>query len=399
MEQKRMNNKIELVNIAVKKAVKWLVLIVSFASISSMALAQDLLKDGYPERYEVKKGDTLWAIAGQYLNQPWRWPELWQANSDIENPDLIYPGDVLVLTMENGKPILRSLKSASLAPKKRETIKLRPKVRESDYANSVAPISPEAILPFIFSPLVTTADEINSSAYIVDGVGNRLVGGKGDQMYARGLKDTSKADYQIFRSGRVFVHPVTGETLGLEAEDVGTATLLQAGDTARVAILDTNGTDVVSGDFLRPINPSDSVPFFFPQVHSTMGINGLILPAVTNNAELGKFDIVAVSIGERELAKPGQVFKIMSQARLKLDPTKKDEAFVIPQENVGLLMLIRVFEKVSYAIVTDATRPVNIGDTILHPEAWVDHQATAAKLLSQREETTLSKIKKIFSPK
>ena len=42
--------------------------------------------------HTVVKGDTLWHIAGRYVNDPFRYPELTKL-SKISNPDLIYPGN------------------------------------------------------------------------------------------------------------------------------------------------------------------------------------------------------------------------------------------------------------------------------------------------------------------
>ncbi|WP_162949476.1 LysM peptidoglycan-binding domain-containing protein, partial [Pseudomonas aeruginosa] len=73
---------------------------------SGLAQAQVDLREGHPDRYTVVRGDTLWDISGKFLRQPWKWPELWHANPQIQNPHLIYPGDTLSLVYVDGQPRL-----------------------------------------------------------------------------------------------------------------------------------------------------------------------------------------------------------------------------------------------------------------------------------------------------
>ena len=96
---------------------------IALVTLVSIAHAGDVLslKDGHPQTYVVKKGDTLWDISQMYLDDPWLWPEIWHVNPQIDNPHLIYPGDKLNLVYIDGRP--------RLVVKRGKEVKLTPEMR------------------------------------------------------------------------------------------------------------------------------------------------------------------------------------------------------------------------------------------------------------------------------
>ncbi len=141
------------------------------------------LKDGHPDRYTVVKGDTLWDISGKFLRKPWKWPELWQANPQIQNPHLIYPGDVLSLVYIDGQPRLMLNRGES-----RGTIKLSPKIRSTPIAEAIPTIPLDKINAFLLANRIVDGDaDFSNAPYVVAGDQESvIVSGTGDRAYARG---------------------------------------------------------------------------------------------------------------------------------------------------------------------------------------------------------------------
>ena len=204
------------------------------ALISAVVSAEDVqLAPDHPDHYTVTKGDTLWDIAGKFLAKPWQWPEIWHANPQIKNPDLIYPGDELVLVYRDGMPSLE-LKGGERHLGGRD-YKLEPTIREYPNEDAIKAIPLDAIRPFLDRPLVVDEGVLEDAPYVVSSPDQHLITGAGNRIYIRGITDQSITRYTIFRKGGAYRNPgdaisgvpgsATGEILGYEALDVGDAVI------------------------------------------------------------------------------------------------------------------------------------------------------------------------------
>jgi len=335
-------------------------LLLSLVCWTQLAWSQDapILAADYPDRYTVIDGDTLWGISSRFLRDPWRWPEVWQGNPQVENPDLIYPGDVLLMSFIDGKATVRSLR--------REVVKLLPTARAEDYSEAIPPIDPAAIQAYLNAPLVTDEEELLKAAYIVEGFDSRLLLGRYNKFYARGITELEAKEYRVFRPGRHFKDPVTGESLGFEAKHLGDAKMLTVSDPSKL-IITKSLEDITIRDRLRPVRVKEALPFFYPSAPLDSSVTGVILETPNRSTELGALSVIAINLGEREQMRPGDVLRIFSHSRTRDDPMTGEE-YSTPEERVGLALIFRTFAKVSYAIITDSERQVLPGDILRSPE-------------------------------
>ncbi len=315
------------------------------------------LQENHPTEYVVVKGDTLWDISGRFLQSPWRWPEVWDVNPQIDNPHLIYPGDQIYLTWVDGRPRL-SLR--------RGIRKLSPQVRVQALAQPIPAIPLRDIASFLNDNLVTQGDELEAAPYVIGGRNESIIAGAGDRVYARGtLVDAEVEQQTLYRPAREYTHPVTGEFLGYELYKV--ADVEVAATDGDILTLDLRKTreEVRTRDRLLP-NRSERIQSVFQPQPGDELTDGLIIDVLGGVAKIGQFDAVAISAGASEGLEPGDVFAIYKKGEAVKDPVN-GEIVSLPSERAGELMVFKTFDRVSYALVMKATNVISVGDELRVP--------------------------------
>lgn len=340
-----------------------------FGFTSQLVKADELvLQNSAPDRYVVVKGDTLWDISGRFLKQPWRWPEIWNLNRDeIKDPHWIYPGDVVVLDRSGATPRLRLLKSEKYGSGSGSGRgKLSPQIRSEPYGTGALPsISPAAIEPFLSKPLVTDdKDSLAGNPHIVGTDGDRVILGTGNIAYVRGLKEQDGVFWQIFRPGKALVDPDTQETLGYEAIYLGEARVTQFGEPATIEI--TKSTQEITIRDRLALPPPQTSISYVPHA-PTQAIEGRVISVYGGVAEAGQNDIVSISKGLRDGIEVGHVLALYRRGKIAKPLYGESEGIKLPDERYGLLFVFRTFEKLSYGLVVQTSRPVNILDTVRTP--------------------------------
>ena len=310
-----------------------------------------------PSSYTVAEGDTLWSIAVRFLNDPWRWQEIWQANAFINNPDLIYPGDLLILSEQDGRPVLKALR--------RETVKLEPQIYSEGRAKAIPTIDPAAIQVFIRSPLVVARNELSESGYVVSGANETLIMGKYDQVYVRAIEGEPGDQFRVFRPGKVYQDIITGDILGQEARHIADLRLLRHGDESSKMTVLSAYEELAMGDRLRAMSVESADRYFYPSP-APEHLRGHIVDMPSALGEAGPMATVVLNLGLNDAVETGSVFRIYRTGVVRSDPVSGGQ-FELPEEAIGLVLVYRSFERLSFALITDASQSIRTGDTIISP--------------------------------
>lgn len=325
------------------------------------------LQDNAPDRHVVVRGDTLWSIAAKFLKDPWRWPEMWKLNRDeIKNPHLIYPGDVIVLDRSGSRPELRIAMG--------DTVKLSPRVRAEDTSRQAVPsIPPRVIEPFLSRPLVIEPDGLDNAPRIIAAQADRVYLGSGDVAYVSGIRD-AKPDslWQIYRPGKALVDPESQKTLGYEAVFLGDSKVTKSGDPATIQIFGAQ-QEIGKGDRLIAAGPL-VLKSYAPHAPIAL-VQGQIIATRGGLGETGPQNVVTLNKGKNDGLEPGHVLALLRLGRTAVEKTRSTkwfrpdttEAIKLPDERYGLVFVFRTFDRVSYALVMSASRPVQINDVVTSP--------------------------------
>ncbi|NVO04624.1 MAG: LysM peptidoglycan-binding domain-containing protein [Rhodoferax sp.] len=360
--------------------------------VAQKGVALSELAAGAPDRYTIKSGDTLWAISKLYLKSPWRWPELWGMNLDqIKNPHRIYPGQVLLLDRSNGRATLRLEDgSTDLVPADVTTVRVSPRNRIEALADSALPtLRPSAIEPFLAEPIIVDEAEFLAAPRIVSAQEGRVLLTRGDRAYARGQAGTPLLDdqakeklFRVFRSATPLKDPETGKVLGFEAIYAGKAKLTSSESTAEETDADGKTTtsivpariDIVAakeeirvGDRLLP-EPPRQVRIYTP--HAPQGkLSGRIVSVYGSAVEnAAQNQVVVISKGTADGVDAGTILAVLKNGARVVDKEDATRPTIkLPDERIGLMMVFRTFEKLSYALILEITDGVRVGDRLESP--------------------------------
>lgn len=373
-------------------------------TVAAFAVSQDF-RDGHPDTYTVKRGDTLWDISARFLKRPWLWPEIWQANPQIRNPHLIYPGDVISLAYLD-------------------------RVAVTPGARTEAPVTgvPLAeVEPFLKN--LRVVDSVEGMPYVVGLEEDRLRATGGQVVYVKGLSGAqpgqryavvrptvrygridrtqccdimTKADldFRGRRTAGTNLDAVSGvdpmwasllvprresEILGYELMQQGVGTISRGevgGIEAATLVMDGFGREIRAGDRIIPVEAQPYDLQFFPHPPKAQFDYGRarVLAVADMLTSGGPRDVVALSVGARDGVDNGTVFSTWRVGQTAADAVKtgadRDPTAVpragrvrLPDEFAGHLMVFRTFDKVSYALVMDSIRPTRVGYELKHPDA------------------------------
>lgn len=374
--------------------------------LAGAVMAQDVsVRTDHPDEYVVVRGDTLWDISARFLDHPWQWPAIWHANQQIQNPHLIYPGDRISLVYIDGLPSL-------VVNGGKRTVRLSPDILATD-REAISSVALERIKPFIKNARIISKEQFATLPYVVANLENRMNVTIGDRTYVRGLSASVGQQYAIVRLGNIyyrmsgekrravdpgyklheperieypsgFWRPVNTwgkktEIIGYELYEVSQATLVKNGDPAILSI-ESGRMEVQEGDFVLPLDTHSYPANFMP--HAMAGIpNDLKVLAIEGaHYGVGHYQIVAISGGSRQGVEAGHVFSAFRPGAtirdrikypagsLKDASTWNGDKVTLPDEYDAHIMVFRVFDEVSYAMVMDGARPVREHDLLRHPD-------------------------------
>ena len=320
--------------------------------------------------YVVKKGDTLWGIAKELLNNPVLWPQIREQNPFITNPNRIFPGDTLVIP--GGAPAQAPVAEAP----KPEPPKEEPK-QEVMAPTPAPPPAPQTII--VPPPPVPPASQmaiacppilVDEGAVEAAGIGsiirskdNRLMLSMEDSV-AIGL-DTDQVPkvgdrLAVIRQGIRVSHPEQRNTLGRTLSTLGVLTVTEVRDRTVLARILYSCEAMMIGDRVGPLVlapfPADKIP-----QPTSRQVEGYIVDSTRPQQLLGLQSMVYLDVGKDKGINPGDVFAIYRLSAAAVSPST-GQVFPIPPVRMGEATVIRVTATNSTAVITASAVEMRAGD-------------------------------------
>ncbi|MGZ5200602.1 MAG: LysM peptidoglycan-binding domain-containing protein [Telluria sp.] len=342
------------------------------------APASDFRPDA-PDQHVVVKGDTLWGISGAFLNNPWRWPEVWGLNRDeIRNPHWIYPGQVIYFDREHGRLTLSKPGSGGGdGADGVSDLRMAPQIRTDGLGKDAVPAIPSSVIePFLSQPMVVQADDLDGAPRLAASQQGHLFLGRGDTVYVSGDLKGGKS-FQVFRPGTPLRDPESGRIVAYQATYLGTVALqAEPKDGANVStfVVASSNREMRVGDLLVPAPPTP-IRNYAPHPPERE-VKARVMSIYGDTTQAGQSQVVTVNKGSIDGLDVGSVLQLYHYGKTVPDPASTGflglgvfrTQLKLPDERFGDLFIFRVFKHVSYGLIMQVKEPVQVGDVANSPE-------------------------------
>jgi hypothetical protein len=332
------------------------------------------IKQDAPQKYVVQKGDTLWDISKMYLDKPWLWPELWRTNVHIQNPHLIYPGDELSLSQnEQGEMVLELSRQEA-----KTEIKMSPQGSKLVKEPDPIPALPWSVIkPFIEDDQIMQLVDYERHPYIL---GNQ----DGSVLFASNNLTLSKASRSYQSNFKVLrkqneIYDLSGNFIGLQIRHVANAEAVDADlDNQRLVKIEDANYEVKRGDRLVPDENNTPTSIMLSAAQEQ---RGYIIDDLEQHRLLGKYNVVIIDLGAEQVS-AGMVMGIYTNGPNIIDDEKPkykgendplanafimDSDIIQPALKIGEIIVFKVFEKASYALITKSSKVIKRGAIVAKP--------------------------------
>lgn len=358
-------------NQIIKKNIIKIIFLILFVMIGLLPAvylyADEKDQEKIPEEYIIKEKDTLWDISEKFLKDPFLWPYIWQNNDYISNPDLIYPGDKLLLKKIE-LPLLPEPEE-----KKEARVEVKKKISKSKTERITRPVTPA--LPekipvtssFIFRSAGFITRENLQVGSIIESPLDHITLSKGDLVYTDiepGKNDLIGKKYSIYRIVKMVKHPVTRKKMGFLINVVGELELKEFKEERSTALITSSYEDIAIKDFITDqielevplIDPADQPP--------GKDIQGYIIEAKNELKGVGSGDIVYLDIGSKNGIVPGDRLVVLRIKEETSDLVFRKTVFQNSRRIIGELKVISAKNETAAALVSKSDQELNIGEKV-----------------------------------
>ncbi len=334
------------------------------------------IKADAPNRYTVKKGDTLWDISARYLKNPSRWKDIWATNKQIKNPNLIYPKDVLIMCIIKGKTLVGVDTGEGCAGIRKQVTQSKKKaqprrVRVRAMAESIPTIPLQSIRYWLDKVAIVNPFLLEDTPYVLGSKNRNLLTAEGDTIYVKGALLRLGQSYGVYRKGEPFIDPMSKTILGVEVTQVakGVVKDVSANGVSTIQLTETYGQEVNEGDRVFADMGVALPPAFGLQPARMKRAGRIIRVTGSIGVAAGAGNVVAINIGSLGGARLGDVFTVYRKGPLIRDTFDNDMPVRLPSEPAGRIMVFRTFNHISYAYVLNSEGALGVGDQLLSPLA------------------------------